>query len=257
MSSLEEERLAQMVEDFIESESPSPIFSASSRSLPGKHHAQYLTLQEILGSGAQAEAEVLESVLKHMRSKRVAEKTTSLKKWLVLRLKRDGFNASLCQTSWVTSLGCPAGDYEYIDITVQNHEKGDSMRLILDMDFKSQFELARPTTTYKELTDTLPHIFVGTEEKLNKIISLICAAAKQSFRDRGLHIPPWRTTTYMQCKWLSSCQKVPGENREARGGARGYSKWAPSPPMVKPKRGHLGGGSGLSSQFSNMSINCW
>lgn len=140
MSSLEEERLAQMVEDFIESESPSPIFSASSRSLPGKHHAQYLTLQvqllfvileskifwswilvleyhfadfvllqEILGSGAQAEAEVLESVLKHMRSKRVAEKTTSLKKWLVLRLKRDGFNASLCQTSWVTSLGCPAG----------------------------------------------------------------------------------------------------------------------------------------------------
>lgn len=150
-----------------------------------------------------------------------------------------------------------SGDYEYIDITVQNHENGDSMRLILDMDFKSQFELARPTTTYKELTDTLPHIFVGTKEKLNKIISLICAAAKQSFRDRGLHIPPWRTTTYMQCKWLSSCQKVPGENREARGGARGYSKWAPSPPMVKPKRGHLSGGSGLSSQFSNMSINCW
>jgi hypothetical protein len=45
MSSLEEERLVQMVEDFIESESPSPIFSASSKSLPRKHHAQYLTLQ--------------------------------------------------------------------------------------------------------------------------------------------------------------------------------------------------------------------
>jgi hypothetical protein len=45
MSSLEEERLAQMVEEFIESESPSPIFSASSKSLPRKHHAQYLTLQ--------------------------------------------------------------------------------------------------------------------------------------------------------------------------------------------------------------------
>jgi uncharacterized protein (TIGR01615 family) len=149
------------------------------------------------------------------------------------------------------------GDYEYIDTTVQKYENGDdSIRLILDMDFKSQFELARPTAAYKELTDTLPHIFVGTEEKLNKIISLLCSAAKQSFRDRGLHIPPWRTTTYMQCKWLSSCQKVPGENREAKGSARGYSKWAPSPPMVKPKRSHLGGGSGLSSQFSKMSINC-
>lgn len=46
MSSLEEERLVQMVEDFIESESPSPIFSASLKSsLPCKHDAQYLTLQ--------------------------------------------------------------------------------------------------------------------------------------------------------------------------------------------------------------------
>ncbi|KAE7998271.1 hypothetical protein FH972_002831 [Carpinus fangiana] len=196
-----------------------------------------------------------------MRSKRVAEKTTSLKKWLVMKLKRDGYDASLCQTSWVTSLGCPAGDYEYIDITLQNDDENggddDSMRLILDMDFKSQFELARPTATYKELTDTLPQIFVGTEEKLNKIISLLCSAAKQSLRDRGLHIPPWRTSTYMQSKWLSSCQKAPEENREAKGGARGYGKWAPSPPMVKPKRSHLGGGgSGLSSQFSKMSINC-
>lgn len=70
-----------------------------------------MLLQEILGSGTKAEADVLESVLKHMRSKRVAEKTTSLKKWLVMKLKRDGYDASLCQTSWVTSSGCPAGGF--------------------------------------------------------------------------------------------------------------------------------------------------
>ena len=57
-----------------------------------------------------AEAEVLETVLKHMRSKNDVEKTTSKKLWLVRRLKMDGFNASLCQTSWATSLGCPAGE---------------------------------------------------------------------------------------------------------------------------------------------------
>lgn len=45
MSSLEEEILVQMVEDFIESESSSPIFSASSKCLPLIHHTQYLTLQ--------------------------------------------------------------------------------------------------------------------------------------------------------------------------------------------------------------------
>ncbi|KAG6660777.1 uncharacterized protein LOC122303749 [Carya illinoinensis] len=262
MSSLEEERLAQMVEEFIESESSSSIFSASSK-CPPNHHTQYLTLQEILGSGTEAEAEVLESVSRHMGSIKDAEKTTSLKKWLVMRLKMDGCEASLCQTSWVTSLGCPAGDYEYIDIKMKA-ENGDSRRLIVDMDFKSQFELARPTQTYKELTDALPYIFIGTEEKLNKIISLLCSAAKQSLRERGLHIPPWRTTTYMQSKWLSDHHKTPdAEKRElakAGAGAYGYStnKWTPSPPMViKPKpRRNLGGGSGLSSQFSEMSINC-
>lgn len=267
MSSLEEERLAQMVEEFIESESSSPIFSASRKCPPPNHNTQYLTLQEILGSGTQAEAEVLESLSRHMGSQKDAEKkTTSMKKWLVMRLKMDGCEASLCQTSWVTSLGCPAGDYEYIDIKMKA-ENGDSRRLIVDMDFKSQFELARPTQTYKELTDALPYIFIGTEEKLNKIISLLCSAAKQSLRERGLHIPPWRTTTYMQSKWLSDHHKTPDaeKTRElAKGstgaGAYGYStnKWTPSAPMViKPKnRRNLGGGSGLSSQFSEMSINC-
>ena len=45
MSSSEEERLVQMIEDFIESESPSPILSASSTCLPLNYHTQYLTLQ--------------------------------------------------------------------------------------------------------------------------------------------------------------------------------------------------------------------
>ncbi|KAG6657373.1 hypothetical protein I3843_04G079700 [Carya illinoinensis] len=261
MSSFEDERLVQMVEEFIESESPSPIiFSASSKCRPLNHRTQYLALHEILGSGTKAEVEILESVLRHMRSKRDADKTSSLKKWLVMRLKRDGYKASLCQTSWITSLGCPAGDYEYIDIRMEDDESGNSKKFFVDVDFKSQFELARPTTTYKELTETLPQIFVGTEDKLNNIISLLCSAAKQSLRERGLHIPPWRTTTYMQSKWLSGCtHKVSADKRKAKGVSvtDEYSNWTPSPPRAKPNRQrNLGGGSALSSQFSGMSINC-
>ncbi|XVE83324.1 hypothetical protein DITRI_Ditri16bG0079700 [Diplodiscus trichospermus] len=271
MGSLEEEELVQMVQDFIESESSSPMFpSFSNRQLPAafNHLTELSALEEILRSPrTEAEREVLEIVLKHIRSKRDVQKTSGLKKWIAMRLKMNGFNASLCQTSWVTSLGCPGGDYGYIDIVMEN-ESGDTVRLIVDTDFKSQFELARPTPTYKQLTDALPSIFVGTEGKLNKIISVLCSAAKQSFREAGLHVPPWRTTTYMQSKWLSACRKVAPmniagfgrENREAKSkggsGAHSFSKWAP--PLVKPKRRDLGGGgSALSSQFSEMGINCW
>lgn len=98
------------------------------------------------------------------------------------------------------------GDYEYIDVMMKDERDGDDTtqtRLIIDLDFRAQFELARPTQTYTELKNALPSIFVGSEGKLNEIIYLICSAAKQSLKEKGLHIPPWRKASYMQSKWLS------------------------------------------------------
>lgn len=84
-----------------------------------------------------------------------------------------------------------------------------STRLIVEMEFRSQFELARPTQTYKELLNCLPSMFVGTEDRLNRIISLLCSAAKDSLKEKGLHIPPWRKAKFMQSKWVSkNCSKI-------------------------------------------------
>ncbi|XP_042492882.1 uncharacterized protein LOC122072585 [Macadamia integrifolia] len=274
---LEEDELVQMVHDFIESKSPSSpslslFFLGESRGLTINQHHTSLTLQEILGDVEDFEAEILEKVLKYLRKGNTARKTTSLKKLLTMKLRLDGYDASLCRTSWVSTFNCPGGDYEYIDIMMKE-DKGGPGRLIVDIDFKSQFELARPTSSYTQLTDTLPSIFVGSETKLNKVISILCTAAKQSLEERGLHVPPWRKTNYMQSKWLSEYRKVClppciKSNRESSrnsdegsstGGSHGtsqFNKWAPPAPMVKPKRRGLGSGSGLSSQFSNLSINC-
>lgn len=148
-----------------------------------------------------------------------------------------------------------------------NNSNNIRKRLIVDIDFKSQFELARPTPAYKQLIDSLPLIFVGTEDKLIQIIFLLCSAAKQSLRERGLHVPPWRTAAYMQSKWLSPPgsahpkEETTNAKDTKKSGAHSNfissnNKWAP-PIVVKPnKRRELGGGSGLSSQFSNMRINC-
>ncbi|KAM7513783.1 hypothetical protein LguiA_003913 [Lonicera macranthoides] len=273
MGSIEEEKLFQMVHDFIEESDQSPpltnnIFCISPHTPPLNHHhrgrfTKSLILQGVLKSGGDAETKVAKSVLKHMKDKMENEKSSGLKKWLVTRLKIDGYNASMCQTSWPTTLSCLSGGYEYIDIKTKDE------RLIIDIDFKSQFELARPTKAYKNLSDLLPTIFIGDENKLKKIISLLCSAAKQSLNERGLHIPPWRTNNYMQSKWLADCHKIKVDTAgsfssgEVGGGhpfvsskfSGGSSNW--SPPMVKPKRKDFGGGgSGLSSQFSNMSTEC-
>ncbi|KAI3427479.1 uncharacterized protein J3R85_009528 [Psidium guajava] len=277
----DDEKLVQMVQDFIESDDypSSPSSSSSSRCLKAsdnRHHSYFLALRDVLESGTGAEVDVLKSVLKHMSRKRVTEKTTGLKRWLVMRLKMDGFHASLCHTCWDTSFGCPGGDYEYIDVLTKDvaghqnhHQHHQTKRLIVDVDFKSQFEVARPTQSYRELTDALPLIFVGDEVKLNQIISLLCSAAKESLRERGLYLPPWRTTAYMLSKWLSGSRL--GDPASRTGGAstagdrkdgdhaqkiKNGASFLPK-SMVKSKKGDLGNrGSGLSSQFSNMSINC-
>lgn len=76
-------------------------------------------------------------------------------------------------------------------------------RLIVDVDFRSEFEIARSTKTYKSILQTLPYIFVGKADRLQKIISIVSEAAKQSLKKKGMHIPPWRKAEYIKAKWLS------------------------------------------------------
>ncbi|GMH06684.1 hypothetical protein Nepgr_008524 [Nepenthes gracilis] len=216
MGSLEEEKLLQLVHDFIESDSSSSSYhhtTSTTQNSPLDHRTSNLLLLEILRKKTHAEAEIFDSVVKYMirgRSRTEMEKKSgsSLKKWLVERLRMDGHVASLCLTSWVTRPGCSSGNYEYIDVVVED-ESGESERLILDIDFRSQFEVARPTPSYAELSSALPFIFVGNEDKLSGIINILCAAAEESLRERGLHVPPWRTAAYMKSKWLSRCRKEP------------------------------------------------
>ncbi|KAH7577608.1 hypothetical protein JRO89_XS01G0274400 [Xanthoceras sorbifolium] len=108
-----------------------------------------------------------------------------------------GYNASICKSHWDKAPSYPAGDYEYIDVIIEGE------RLIIDIDFRSEFEIARSTKTYKSILQTLPCIFVGKADRLQKIICIVSEAAKQSLKKKGMHIPPWRKADYIKAKWLS------------------------------------------------------
>ncbi|XVF64398.1 hypothetical protein PTKIN_Ptkin09bG0166200 [Pterospermum kingtungense] len=202
-----EEELDQMVRDFIESETPTSNISLLRASKPLSLNHQPI-LQEVLGKHTHEEAEIHGKILMYVKDMGTAgHQTDNLKKLVVMRLRNDGYEASLCKTSWLCTSSHPKGGYEYIDVMVM--ENCRTKRVIVDMEFRSQFELARPTLSYKEMINNLPLMFVGTEEKLNWIIPLLCSAVKKSLKEKGLHIPPWRKPAYMQSKWLSkNCKKV-------------------------------------------------
>ncbi|KAG4185308.1 hypothetical protein ERO13_A09G221100v2 [Gossypium hirsutum] len=108
-----------------------------------------------------------------------------------------GYNSSICKSKWDKSPSFPAGDYEYIDVVMEGE------RMLIDVDFRSEFEMARSTGTYKAIVQSLPFIFVGKPDRLDRIVTIVSEAAEQSLKNKGMHLPPWRKTEYMRAKWLS------------------------------------------------------
>ncbi|XP_019099874.1 PREDICTED: uncharacterized protein LOC104784264 [Camelina sativa] len=129
---------------------------------------------------------------------KIVEISKSCLKDVVNGLVSLGYDAAVCKSRWEKSPSCPVGEYDYVDVII----KGE--RLLIDIDFKSKFEIARATKTYKSMLQTLPYIFVGKADRLQRIIMLICKAAKESLKKKGLHVPPWRRAEYVKSKWLSS-----------------------------------------------------
>uniref|UniRef100_A0A1D1XTS5 1,6-anhydro-N-acetylmuramyl-L-alanine amidase AmpD n=2 Tax=Anthurium amnicola TaxID=1678845 RepID=A0A1D1XTS5_9ARAE len=151
-----------------------------------------------------------------------------------------GLEASVCLSRWDKSPYFPAGEYEYVDVIAEGGE-----RLIVDIDFRSEFEIARSTKSYRAVLQVLPVIFVGREERLEQIIAVASEAARQSLKKKGLHVPPWRKPEYMRAKWLSPHQRV-----------------APPPPLPEPPAstltGSLGsqhdGGAGVPAADTNQFV---
>ncbi|EFJ07306.1 hypothetical protein SELMODRAFT_9258, partial [Selaginella moellendorffii] len=65
------------------------------------------------------------------------------------------------------------GDYEYVDVVFDSGGQAEDRRLILDLDFQSQFEIARPTPSYRAALKLLPVVFVGSVKKLHRVLEIM------------------------------------------------------------------------------------
>ncbi|GKE44977.1 hypothetical protein Tco_1472261, partial [Tanacetum coccineum] len=92
--------------------------------------------------------------------------------------------------------------YEYIDAMI------DEERLIIVIDFRSEFEIARSTKSYKAVLQTLPQIFIGKPDRLQMIINIVSDAVKQSLKKKRMLLPPWRRAYYVKAKCLSPCTHI-------------------------------------------------
>jgi uncharacterized protein (TIGR01615 family) len=147
-----------------------------------------------------------------------AEPKSRSRRFVMSSLRFAGYNAAICKSRWDQTIGHLAGDYEFIDVVIEE-SKLKNERFFVDIDFKAQFEIARPTDEYSALLQKIPNLFVGRAEKLCGIIKIMCNAARRSLKERGMCIPPWRKYRYMQTKWVSSYKRTTNPGSSAAQGA--------------------------------------
>ncbi|XP_028201977.1 uncharacterized protein LOC114386193 [Glycine soja] len=78
----------------------------------------------------------------------------------------------------------------------------------MDLNFRAQFVIARPTQRFLKVLATVPDVFIRGAEELKHTISTTCDTVRRCFRSRGLLVPPWRKNRFMQNKWLGPCRRT-------------------------------------------------
>ncbi|CAM0885568.1 unnamed protein product [Alopecurus aequalis] len=125
---------------------------------------------------------------------------------LVKLLRYAGYDAAVCVSKWQGFDKIPGGDHEYIDVITNSHMTGPE-RLIIDIDFRSHFEIARAVDSYGALLDSLPVVYVGTLPRLKQFLNVMVDAAKWSLKQNSMPLPPWRSLSYLQAKWQSKYER--------------------------------------------------
>ncbi|KAJ7979959.1 Protein of unknown function (DUF506) [Quillaja saponaria] len=155
-------------------------------------------LKSLIPCATVAERNILADTAKIVeKNNKLYKRKEDLRKIVTDGLSSLGYDSSICKSKWDKSPSYPAGEYEYTDVVIEGE------RLLVDVDFRSEFEIARPTGTYKGILQSIPYIFVGKSDRLRQIVSIVSEAAKQSLKKKGMHFPPWRKAEYMRAKWLS------------------------------------------------------
>ncbi|XP_015876868.3 uncharacterized protein LOC107413434 [Ziziphus jujuba] len=125
---------------------------------------------------------------------------------LVKLLRLSGYDAAVCSSRWQAAGKVPGGDHEYIDV-VNHNGSNSSERLIIDIDFRSHFEIARAVASYDKILNSLPVVYVGSSSRLEQFLQVMVEAARSSLKQNSMPLPPWRSLAYLQAKWQSPYQR--------------------------------------------------
>uniref|UniRef100_A0A0E0FT27 Plant-specific domain TIGR01615 family protein n=2 Tax=Oryza TaxID=4527 RepID=A0A0E0FT27_ORYNI len=204
--------------------------AAESKAFWQNQHSQ---LHEALAKTSQVESRIREDTEEAIRKMRAAGAVCSCARRAAAgdcrsctlrhvdeRLRDTGYNSAICKSKWTRSPDIPSGEHSYVDVVVQTRS-GKAVRVVVELSFRAEFEVARASAEYRALVTALPEVFVGRADRLRAVVKAMCAAAKQCMKENNMHMGPWRKHKYMQSKWLGTPERV------AAAAAAPVAVWSP------------------------------
>ncbi|XVF02011.1 hypothetical protein REPUB_Repub04eG0139200 [Reevesia pubescens] len=131
-----------------------------------------------------------------------------LQRELSIRLQNVGFNCYICKSKWKSSSEIPSGEHTYLEALDKSNPKKGEVRVVIELNFRAEFEMARANEDYNKLIARLPELLVGKAERLKALIKILCAAAKKCMKEKKMHLAPWRKHKYLQAKWLGTYKRT-------------------------------------------------
>ncbi|CAI5480401.1 unnamed protein product [Closterium sp. Yama58-4] len=151
-------------------------------------------------------SDVVSAAMEHSRnlSADVSTSSGTVRNAVVQQLRSRGYDAAVCYSQWDYSNGVPDGSHEYCDVVLHpSSPHRQPERLIVDLDFRAQFQVARPTPQYSYILQLTPVSFVGCPDRLHRLVEILSEAMRLSLHAQGMHVPPWRRHPYLSAKWTA------------------------------------------------------
>lgn len=81
-----------------------------------------------------------------------------------------------------------------------------STPFILDPHFKSQFDVQHPSFAYSTVMESVPDVYIGSYQRLEELVRILCCQMQKSFEMAQCALPPWRTVKSMLSRWADPIQ---------------------------------------------------
>ncbi|TYH39261.1 hypothetical protein ES332_D12G168100v1 [Gossypium tomentosum] len=130
-----------------------------------------------------------------------------LQRELSIRLQSVDFNCYICKSKWRSSPEIPSGEHTYLEVVDKSKAKKGKVRVVIELNFRAEFEMARASEDYNKLIAVLPELLVGKAERFKALTKILCLAAKKCMKEKKMHLAPWRKYKYMQAKWLGTYER--------------------------------------------------